>query len=693
MKSLDLSALGLLGMLDREWLVSNGIGGYASSTLCGLNTRKYHGLLVAALTPPVRRMVILSRIDETVYHDGQLLPLTSNEYPGVIAPQGYRLLRAFNCDAFPRWAYQADGVTIEKGLRLIKGQNTVCIEYTVLGGSKPIELEIRPMLALRGIHELMYQWNGRLAAEIRSPQQVQIPATAQTPEVFFAHDGEFTREPVWYLNTIYRREQERGYGGLEDVFNPGSISWRLTPGQPARFVCSTEPVELDRVIAQLNQQPTRAAPAPPSQVNNLAAAAAATVAEPFARELIELTTAADDFVVHAPASATPVAVMTHYPWSAPSGRGALISLPGLFLVPGRFSEARTLLESYVPLLDAGLMPSLFPENGGKPVYQGADVALWYINAAYHYILYTDDQPTGRRLLETLQQIIRHYSQGTKLGIATDADGLIKSSVPGLPTSWMDAQVVDWVVTPRPGRPVELNALWFNALRIVAELTARWGKPGAADEYRALAARVHVAFNRRFWNADRKCCYDVLEDHGPDAAIRPNQLFASSLPFPVLSLDRHAAALATITAELLTPFGIRTLSPRDPAYQGRYAGNVIARDRAYQQGSAYPWLLGPMVTATLRSQGANETNVARCRAMLEPCLKWLNTDGIGHLPELFDGDAPHHPGGALASAPAVAEILRCLSEDILGKLPHLPRGGGMSTGSIPLPRPVAIAPGT
>lgn len=650
MERVDIEALGLDGLIRREWLCANGLGGYASSTVCGMNTRKYHGLLVAAMSPPVRRMVILSRIDERVVCDHQTVELATNEYPSTISPQGYQHLRAFSPDPFPRWAYQSDGFTIEKSVRLLHGENTVCVSYTLLGGEKPVELELRPLLALRPIHELMLQWNGRLKADAKDHGSVRIAATSRTPEVFIAHDGEFEEDDVWYLNTIYRREQERGYAGLEDVWMPGVIRRQLLPGQTLHLACSMEKIDLDRVISQH---------LPQIRTPQLHAAL-------HDRDLEDLERSAETYIVNsAPNDAT--AIITHYPWSSPSVRGAMISMAGLLLVPSHYDAARSLLESTALLIDSGVLPSELPEDGGKPVYQGADVSLWFVQAVHQYFTYTGDEATVRQLLDVLDQVIDCYRRGTRLGIAADADGLISTS-DDLPTTWMDARLIDWVVTPRRGRPVEINALWHNALRIAADFNRQLGRPDRAAELSELADSVKLAFNRRFWNHDLNCLYDVVGDRDSDPAIRPNQIFALSLPHPVLWPQRHAAVLDVVTNELLTPLGLRTLSPRDSAYQGRYAGDVIARDRAYHQGSAYPWLLGPLVTALIKSRGRDEQSLTQAREILRGPLQYIHGEGMGLISELFDGDAPHARGGALASAPAAGELLRSWAEDVLAIAP-------------------------
>lgn len=656
MRLMNISDMNFEGLIDREWLATNGRGGYACSTLCGLNTRKYHGLLVAAMSPPVRRMVLLSHVEEMVWTSHGEFALSCNEYPGTIYPRGFQHLRAFNVDPFPRWAYQGEGFTIEKSLHLMPGENTICLSYSLLTGEKSVTLEIKALLALRGIHELMYQWNGRLAAEVKRDGLVRIPASTRTPEVFLAHDGEFRAEPHWYLNTIYRREDERGYSGLEDLWKPGSFRWTLAPGQTVHLVCSMEPVELKCVCTDLER------------ARENFDRHTAIVRSEADEELETLLKAADAFVVSStaePPAQGAANVISQYPWSSPSGRTALIGFNGLFLVPGRLDEGRSLLVSLAAKLQDGLIPTDFSETGAAPDYNGADTSLWFINAVGEYFRLTDDEQTIRSLLAAVEKIIKAYREGTGLGIFCDADGLVGSRAPGVATSWMDAKVGDWVVTPRQGRTVELNALWFNALRTASALASRLGKGNLAQEWEALAQKTQASFNRKFWNAELSCCYDVVEDHGVDPSIRPNQILAISLPYPVLAAQHNEAVVRLVLNELLTPMGVRTLSRRDPAYQGRYGGNVVSRDRAQHQGSVFPWLLGPLATAYVRTVGRNDDSVTKIHQWLEPCLRYISGDGVGQLCELCDGDAPHAARGAIASALSVAEILRCYSNEVLG----------------------------
>lgn len=649
MSAWDLSVLRFDGLIGREWLASFGNGSYASSTICSLNTRKYHGLLVAAMSPPGQRMVLLSRVEETLIVNGQGYGLSATEYPGTIHPQGHTFLRAFSHEPFPRWAYQHDGWTIEKQLRPIQGSNCVLISYTLLGGDSFVDLELRPLFALRGIHELMNQFDGRLAPRNLAARHHAIPATARTPEVFFAHDGQFSPQAFWYLNTIYRREQERGYEGVEDLWMPGTIRYRLGPGQTVHFICSSEPIDFESTLVQAERQLESAVPPLLIPRSDLA--------------LEGLLRAAEQFVVRS-ADATP-AIIGAYPWLPAAGRDAMISLPGLLLVPGRLNDARDLLRSFAEKLRGGIMPSDMAEEMADPVYHAADTALWFIHAVGQYLRYRGDEDfVLREMLPVIERIIEACRNGTHLGIGVDEQGLLRSAAVGIPTSWMNAKVGQWIFTQRAGRPVELNALWYNALRVASDLTSRAGDPAKAQSLLLAADRMKDAFNKRFWNESAGCCFDVVEDNGADASIRPNQLLAISLPFAVLEAARHAQALQRVMAELLTPSGVRTLSPQSSNYHGHYGGPVVTRERAYHQGSAFPWLLGPLVTAYVRVHGHGEQSRAQAKALLEGCFSYLRDTGVGQLCELFDGDAPHHPGGATASARSVAEVLRAYAEDVL-----------------------------
>lgn len=685
---LQVSHLDFPGLIGREWLSTNGAGGYASSTIPCLNTRKYHGLLVAALAPPVRRMVLLSRVEETLGAGGRRTAISSSEYPGAIHPQGHQFLRAFNTSPFPRWAYQTPVGTVEKSLRMLKGQNTVILTYTLLGGGSSIGLELRPLLALRPIHQLMQQWNGRLITDPPARQTLHVPATARTPEVFLAHTGSFEPASDWYLNHVYRREFERGYGGMEDLWSPGVLRFTLAPGQPVHLICSSDPIDLERALEQADWQCSSADYViVPSQLSG-----ARPIAPPAPDPAFDaLLSAAGQFLLAAPPDGTAdkpgeksVTCIGNYPWGPPSARAALIGFSGLFLVPGRFGDARSLLLSLAAREEHGLMPTTFPEDGSAPLYDGADVSLWFIHAVWKYFLYTRDVATlRRRLLDVVLRVIERYRHGTDLGIAVDSEGLLLTRSPGCAATWMDARVGDWIITPRQGRAVELNALWFNAICAAAELAERYGSHDRAAELATFARGIKDAFNRRFWNEPAGCCYDVVEDHGADSSVRPNQLLAVSLPFAVLSISRHARVVNTVREHLLTPRGVRTLAPGSPQFIGRYEGNVSSRERAHYNGSAHPWLLGPYLTALLRVRGRGTTGRADARAILQPCLEYVAADGLGQLCELFDGDPPHRPGGGIASAAAIGELLRAYAEEVLDLGPAMPFPVSVTLGESPL----------
>ena len=666
MAGTELLSLSLGTQLEREWLLTNGLGGYASSTIPGLNTRKYHGLLVAAMSPPSRQMVILSRVEDFIVRKGQSFPLASCEYPGVISPQGYRFLRAFNPEPFPRWAYQGDDWTVEKQVRLLAGENTVCLSYTLLGGTQSVDLELNPLFALRAMHALMYQWNGRLTVENSRKETLysnhRVPATSRTPEVFFSHDGRFEAAPEWYLNTIYRCETKRGYAGLEDLWRPGTVRWTLQPGQTVHFACSTDPIDLTRILSE-NQR--RDFSSPLTAVHDLERDSTFDA----------LARAADQFIVHGSVptgeklAESEAHIIAGYPWMPDEGRDSLIAFTGVLLATRRFNEAKSLLERYASNVDHGLIRAGRTPDSGTSKQYPADVSLWFINAAWQYYRYTGDANfVLSKLFPVIESILCAFRAGTAAGVTVDADGLIINDEPGTPHTWMDAKLGEWVITPRLGRAVEVNALWFNAQCIGAALAQKASEETRGSQWLIDSQLTQRSFNQRFWNPDLQCCYDVVSDCKSDAAIRPNQLFAISLPFAVLAMDRRAALLNVVRNELLTPCGLKTLSAKDPNYRPAYSGTVFERDRAYHQGTVFPWLLGTYISAIVKSGGRTQTVRDEAFGLLKGCLSYLNGNGLGQICELFDADAPRQPGGLLASARSVGEVLRCYVEDVLN--PHL-----------------------
>ena len=452
---------------------------------------------------------------------------------------------------------------------------------------------------------------------------------------------------------------------MEDVWMPGAIRWDLTPGHSVHLVCSTEPIDLPQAIECAAHAADEA-----RHCGSRDVAAPKHPNEPIRindSTLQTLLCAAGQFITQGSNRAP--AVIAGFPWQPVFGRDALICFTGLFLVPRRFAEAKQLLTSAFSQLNNALAPSEFPEDGGAPAYVSADASLWLVNAVHAYLKYTnDDAFVAEHLLEPVLRVLRRYRAGTLLGIQCDSDGLLATRQPGVGTTWMNAKLGDWLITPRAGRPVEINALWYNALKIAADLCDRFGQRDSSEEFSRLAASVSEAFNARFWDTEHQRCYDVVLDSGSDATVRPNQLLAISLPHAVLWPERWMPCIETVEKKLLTPFGLRTLAPDEPGYAGRYQGDVVARDRAYHQGCVYPWLLGPYVTALVRARGGTELARGEARRALAACAQYIESDGLGQICELFDGDAPHRPCGTIASARSVAEILRCYVEDVLEPTP-------------------------
>jgi predicted glycogen debranching enzyme len=662
MSAVDLAGVPFETLLGREWLVTNQLGGYASGTVCCTNSRKYHGLLVAAMSPPTRRVVLLSRVEDTLYVNGQISHLAASEYPGTVHPHGYRLLRAFSPEPFPRWLYQGEGWTLEKSLRLIPGRNTVCITWTLLGGDGQAELSVRPLLALRPIHELSFQWNGKLAAQKLGGQndvsekgqritdgRFRVPATSRTPDVFFAHSGSLDPHGVWYLSTVYRREAERGYAGLEDLWMPGTISFTLKPGTPVHLVCSSEPVELKQVVDQLDQ---------------VEAAWALPVLGPTSDATLERLRRSSALFVTEPHVGVGA---SDYQWGPPSFRDAFTGYAGLFCLTGRFDAGAAALRKAASFQRGGLMPADLPEDGTPPHYGNVDVALWFAEAVAQHLRWRDDAAVARDVaLPALNHTIDAYLTGVSGLVYVDEAGLLVTDAPGTAPTWMNLRydLTGPAVTPRLGRAVELQALWHNLLLVTADLAQRFGQPARAEQLRCEAHRVRRAFADRFWNEPAGSCFDVVDDRGSDASIRPNQLLTLSLTHTILPPKLGWRMVETVRRTLLTPAGVRTLEPHDRNYCGTYRGPAHLRDRAYHNGTAFTWLLGPLARALVKLAGSSEDVRGQVIAMLQPTLARALGDGNGLIPELADGDAPHAVTGAPASALATAEVLRTYAEHVL-----------------------------
>jgi len=643
--------------LSKEWLETNGLGGFASSTLIGCNTRRYHGILVAATQPPVGRMMLVNTLEEWVVYEDTRYYLSCHQYPGVIHPRGHQNLIGFRLDPWPIWTYKIGPLVLEKALTAIHDQNTVILTYKMRKESEGAELVIRPLLTARSFHAL-HKENTALQpqAELRSGVAILKPYPG-VPPIYFHHNArEFAPGFNWYREMEYVREQERGLESHEDCWSPGEFHYPLQGSQEAVFVATTEGAGYFDTQFLLNAERSRRK-------------ALLTGWEATDDVTHHLVLAADQFLVKRESQASPEtehgkSLIAGYHWFEDWGRDTFISLPGLLLCTGRFQEARDILGAYAQVTNQGMVPNRFPDAAGAPEYNTVDASLWFILAIFHFLRYTKDFDFVRdHLWSTMKEIVTDYQNGTRYQIHMDIDGLIYAGQSGTQLTWMDAKVGDWVVTPRIGKPVEIQALWYNTLRVMEQIGSRLEEKENARKWAGLAEKVWSSINRQFWYEEGGYLYDVVNGDERDASLRPNQIFAVSLPFESLTPDRATRVVGMVEERLLTPFGLRTLDPRDPRYQPHYQGDSRARDGAYHQGTVWPWLMGPFLTAYQKVHGKSPRVHSHLRAHLALLLTHLWESGLGTISEIFDGDMPHESRGCIAQAWSVAEVLRVLREEL------------------------------
>jgi predicted glycogen debranching enzyme len=646
--------------LYREWLETNGLGGFASSTIIGLNTRRYHGLLVAATKPPVGRMVLLSKIEETLFIDGRRFDLSANRYPGVVHPQGFHYLKEFRLNPFPVFTYEVEGIEIEKSVIMIHGENITVIHYELRKNNRPespkdVLLEIRPLIAFRDDHGTTHENRSINPAVQERSGLASVTPYQGLPSLHLAHNAvELRKTGDWYRNFEYDAERERGLDCSEDLFNPFALCFDLRLRRQASIIASTEQRDVTQAVEYRRAEITR----------RRKALVASPIEDGFAQSL---AAASDQYLVSRGDEKT---VIAGYHWFGDWGRDTMIALPGLTLPTGKYEVARSILRTFAKHVDQGMLPNRFPGAGETLEYNTVDAALWFFEAARAYLAYTGDLKfICDELYPVLTDIISWHARGTRYGIKVDSSGLLASGELGVQLTWMDAKVGDWVVTQRRGRPVEIQALWYNALCIMEDLAFWFADEGARKRYRNMAAVAHWSFNRLFWNEKLGCLYDVVNGCPPDPSIRPNQIFAVSLPHSMLPQDRARSVVEKVEEHLLTPFGLRSLAPSDPQYRGCYTGGPTERDGAYHQGTVWPWLLGPFITAYVKVNGRSEEAKRQAQTWLSPLESHLAEAGLGHISEIFEGDAPHRPRGCIAQAWSVAEILRAYFEDVRGLRPN------------------------
>lgn len=634
----------LEGSFTREWIETNGIGGYASSTLSGANTRRYHGLLVAATNPPLGRVVMLSKFEESLIVNGAAYELSSNQYPGTIDPEGYKFLTGFRLDPYPIWTYEIAGLEIERSIFMLDGENTTVIRWKIKNGeSEQAQLLIKPLLAFRDHHHLRHE-DGDFDGDYRADKgMVSIQPYSEMPALYMAHDAEtIEHQGHWYRDLEYAIEQERGFDFREDLYQPFSLAFDLPAG--ATIIASTEPRSVaDAAKLEKGEIKRRAGLVVRAEVDD--------------ESLWPLVLAADQFIV---ARGTGKTVIAGYHWFSDWGRDTMIALPGLTLSTNRPDIAKSILTEFSRHISDGMLPNRFPDAGETPDYNTVDATLWFFEAIRAYLAKTGDIKFVREVLyEKLVDIIEWHVRGTRYGIRVDEDGLLYAGEAGSQLTWMDAKIGDWVVTSRTGKPVEIQALWYNALCIMASLAKELGDTDNKKLYKAMSAKAKASFREQFWNTTTECLYDVIDGDERDASIRPNQIFAVSLHHTMLDSATARWVVDKVETELLTPVGLRSLAPGDPRYAPIYIGSPLERDASYHQGTVWSWLIGPFVDAYRKTHSRDAMAERRIDEILVDLKEHLRETMLGQVSEIFDADAPHKPRGAAAQAWSVAELLRVI----------------------------------
>ncbi len=634
----------------KEWLETNGLGGFASSTIIGMNARRYHGLLVAAIRPPVDRMVLLSKLEERLFVGDRQYALSTNQYPAAIHPKGYLWQTEFRLDPMPTFTYAVEDLAIEKSVFMVHGKNSTAVSYRLLTGPREdVLLELRPLIAFRDYHALAHA-NSDLNRQIqRGDGWISVTPYPTLPTLYLNHTGgELLPDADWYLRFEYEEERQRGLDWEEDLFSPCALRFQLSSGA-VNLIASTEvqgPTSLENLRAQELRRRARLLQGWEGS-------------DPLEQSLLR---AADQFIVTRGEDLE--TVIAGYHWFTDWGRDTMISLPGLTLVPRRYEEAKKILLTFAHYCNRGLLPNRFPDAGEQPEYNTVDATLWFIHAIHGLAKHTGDYAFVRKhLYSTLLDVIDWHLRGTQYNIRVTDDGLLNCGQSGVQLTWMDAKVGGEVVTPRIGKPVEIQALWYNALRVVEHLARKFGDQENERKCASLAARAKRSFNDLFWNSTAGCLFDFIDGDQRDPSIRPNQILAVSLPFSMLSREKMRSVVQLVTSDLLTPFGLRSLSPADPEYRGHYDGDQTNRDRAYHEGTVWAWLMGPYITARVRAAGGTRRARRAAAVLLTGFREHLSDAGLASVSEIFDGDPPHAPKGCIAQAWSVAEVLRAAVEDL------------------------------
>ena len=661
--------------LGKEWLVTNGLGGYSSSTVLGINTRKYHGLLVAALNPPINRWILLTKLDEELKIGTQTFGLGANEFHDVMYPEGYRYLSSFVLGPFPTSTYEVEGVRLQKTVFMPYMKNATAVIYEV---SNPLEeklsIHVSPLVNSRHIYNMTdknaVQWSffqKRLGDDVLLETSDSISSLILAP----SQDSSFVEESWWVEKLFFRSDAARMERSIEDQFRPGFFSFSVKPKETKRFHIlaaagrtndeakslvssfgsTTEDIE-QLLRTELERRK--------GLVTQFKERYVASEIDDWTKWLIQ---AVDSFIVYR-ASTRRKSVIAGYHWFDDWGRDSLISLPGLTLVTGRFGDAQEILMTFERYCDKGVIPNRFSDKAGDiPLYNTVDATLWFFNAVLQYLKYTGDYRfIQEKLWTTMKEIIEYHLQGTIFGIHMDDDGLINH---GPQLTWMDATTPDRFVTPRDGKAVEIQALWYNALKTMQLLAKRFNQPNKTEKYRSLAENARASFSKKFWNPRKEYLFDVVGDSGADASLRPNQLIAVSLDFSIVDMEMAEKIVDVVWKRLWGTYGLKTLPDTDPRYIGNYLGDWNHRDSAYHNGTVWAWLLGSFTTAFLKTKNHEENwRKFAFKTFLQPLFQeQIQQAGLGTISEIFDGNEPHHPQGCISQAWSVAEPLRAYIEDV------------------------------
>lgn len=630
--------------IEKEYLAANGLGSFCSSTVIGANIRKYHSLLNASLVPPTQRMVLLSKLDEKVIVGSKEFSLSSNEFVGD-REEGFKHLRSFSNDLIPEFVFAIDDIQIRKTIAMEYGKNTVAVCFRIKTGRESVKMSFTPFVNFRDHHSISKK--GDFKYEQRHVQNtLHLIEEKSKLHLRIISNCSYESAESW-VSLYYSNEAERGLGPIDFHFIPGFFSYEMKPyGEYCITFAATieEDEDIDPISIVSNEKIRR------KQLVELAG-----YDEPLLRELV---LAADQFITQRASTGTKT-VIAGYPWFTDWGRDTMIAFTGLTLSTGRHRDAKEILLTFTKYVKNGLLPNMFPDEGSEPIYNTVDATMWFFFAVYKYLEYTQDKDSIKEIYPVLKEIIEQHQKGTMFDIYMDEEGLISAGNSTTQLTWMDVKVGDWVVTPRHGKAVEINALWYNALRIMEELSLEFGED--SNWYKTAAEKVKESFNKVFWNEEERCLYDVIQKGRKINALRPNQIIAVSLPFEILDREKGRLVVQKVYEKLYTPYGLRSLAKDDAEYKGVYIGDVLKRDGAYHRGTIWAWLMGPFIDAYVRVNDYSSNSKQKAKEMLGEFYSHMQDACVGSISEIFDGDEPFYPRGCAAQAWSVAEVLRAYVE--------------------------------